>query len=193
MSDNMLPLYNTKTFSDVFPTFEKFQNCFDNDFQSYAKNCIPSDNLKTLYWLLFARYGSNPIVNSTVNLFKAKLVANTFQKGPTWVKRLSLQESLRNLSDDDLLSGARTILNRALHPETEPGTNTAEELAYINQQDVSKVRRSKIDAYSYLNDVLKNDVTEEFLNSYAKLFSKFVSPTISRIYENDIDEEEENS
>lgn len=187
----MLPMYNTKNFTEIFPTFESFKDCFDNDFQSYAKDCIDADSLKTLYWLLFARYCSNPIVNYTVNLFKAKLVANTFQKGPTWVKRLSLQNSLRNLTDEDLLSGAKTIFNRALHPQTEPGTDTGEYLSYINAQDVSKIKRSKIDAYAYLNDVLKNDVTEEFIDSYAKLFSKVVSPTITRIYENDIEDDEE--
>ena len=190
----MLPQYNTKTFSQVFPDFETFKNCFDNDFGSYAKDCISSDSLETLFWLLYAKYCNNPIVNYSINQFKAKLVANTFQKGPTWERRLSNQAAIRNLTDSDLLTGARTIFNRALHPETEPGTDTDTELTYINSQDVSKQRRSKLDAYSYLHDILKTDITEDFLRSYAKLFSKFVSPTVEFIYENDeveIQEDEE--
>ena len=187
----MLDQYNTKLFTEVFPTFDSFKNCFDNDFQAYAKDCIPETNLKALYWLLFARYGYNPIINLTENLFKAKVVAITYQKGPTWVKRLDLQKSLRDLTEADLLSGAKTILNQAQHDETEPGTDTDTELTYINAQNVSKIKRSKIDAYSFLNDVLKNDVTEEFIQSYAKLFSKFVTPNIQWIYENLVDEDEE--
>lgn len=184
----MLPQYNKKLFAGIFPDFASFKKCFDEEFDTYAKDCIPATNLKTLYWILFARYGYNPIANLTVDVFKAKLVAITYQKGPTWVKRLDLQKSLRDLTDSDLLSGAKTIINRAQNDQSEPGTDTDEELAYINAQDVSKIKRSKLDAYSYLNDVLKNDVTEEFIDSYAKLFSKFVTPDITAIY---VDEEEE--
>lgn len=188
----MLPQYNTKIFTDIFPDFNSFKNCFDNDFDSYAKDCIPSDYLKKLYWLLFSRYGFNPIINLTVDLFKAKVVAITFQKGPTWVRRLQIQSDLRDLTDDELISGAKTILNKAMHDETEPGTDTDTELTYINAQDVSKIKRSKIDAYSYLNDVLKTDVSQEFIDSYAKLFSKFATPNITFIYVDEEEEEEDN-
>ena len=185
----MLPMYNTKTFADVFPTFDSFKSVFDNDFDKYAKDCISATSLKTLFWILYSRYCDNPIVNYSIINFKAKIVSLTYQKGPTWERKLALQKDLRDLSESDLLTGARTIFNRAQHDEGEPGTDTDIELTYINAQDVSKQRRSKLDAYSYLQDVLKTDVTEEFIKSYAKLFSKFVSPTVTRIYENDIEED----
>ena len=188
--DTMLPMYNTQTFAEVFPNFLEFKYAFDNLFDSYAKNCISSTSLRTLYWLLYSRYCDNPIVNYTVVNFKAKIVGITYAKGPTWERKLALQKTLRELSEADLLAGARTLFNRAMHDATEPGTNTDEELDYINAQDVSKQRRSKLDAYSYLQDILKTDVTEDFIKSYSKLFSKFVTPTITRIYVNDIDEEE---
>jgi len=187
----MLPRFDTKLFSDVYPTFDEFKESFDSDFDSYAKDCITANSLRTLYYILYARYGNNPIVNRTEDIFKAKLVAITFQKGPTWERKLALQKSLRDLTESDLLAGARTLINRAVHPETTPGTDTDEELSYINGQDVTKQKRSKLDAYSYLNDVLRNDVTEEFIQSYAKLFSKFVSPNITRIYENEIEDDTE--
>ncbi len=185
----MLPMYNTKTFSQIFPTFASMKKVFDEDFDMYAKDCITANSLKALYWLLFARYGGNPIASLSENIFKAQLVSNTFQKGPTWERKLALQKSLRDLSEAELLVGAKTIFNTAAHDETEPGTNTDEELAYINSQSVNKRSRGKLDAYSYLADVLKNDVTEEFVRSFAYLFSKFVSPNVTRIYENDIEEE----
>ena len=187
--DNMLPMYNTKTFSQIFPDFTSFKNCFDNDFDKYAKDCISETSLKTLYWLLYSRYGENPIVNLSEVIFKSKMVANTFQKGPTWERKLNLQKDLRDLTESDLLTGAKTIFNKALHDEGEPGTDTDTELTFINAQDVSKMRRSKLDAYSFLQDVLKTDVTEEFISSYAKLFSRFVSPTNTRIYVNDEEDE----
>lgn len=188
---DMLPRFNNKLFSQIFPDYASFKYVFDNLFDNYAKDCITDTSLKTLYWLLYSRYGYNPIVNQSEILFKAKIVAITFQKGPSWERKLTLQKSLRDLTESDLLSGAKTIFNRALHPETEPSTDTDEYLNYLNSQDVSKMKRSKLDAYGYLQDLLKTDVTEEFISSYAKLFSKFVSPSITRIYENDIEEEEE--
>ena len=187
-------MYNTKTFSQIFPTFASMKKVFDEDFDMYAKDCITANSLKALYWLLFARYGENPIASLSENIFKAQLVSNTFQKGPTWERKLALQKSLRDLTEAELLVGAKTIFNTAEHPETEPGTDTDTELTYINAQDVSKQRRSKLDAYSYLQDILKTDITEDFIRSYSKLFSKFVSPTVEWIYENeevDIQEDEE--
>lgn len=187
----MLPQYNTQLFKQIYPDFDSFKHDFDEEFGGYAKDCISATSLKTLYWMLFARYGSNPIVNLTPNIFRSKIVSITFQKGPTWERKLALQKTLRDLSDEDLLAGAKTIFNRAFHDEEAPSTNTTEETPFINAQDVSKQRRSKLDAYSYLQDVLRTDVSEDFLQSYKNLFSKFVSPTITRIYINDIEEEEE--
>ena len=186
----MLPMYNTKIFSDIFPTFNDFKKVFDDDFDSYAKDCISATSLKTLYWLIYAKYANSPISNYNEKQFKSQIVAITYEKAPTWERKLALQKTLRELTDADLLQGARTILNRALHPDSAPGTDTDTELNYISAQDVSKHRRSKIDAYSYLQDVLKNDVSSELIRSYAKLFSRFVGPTITRIYENDVDEDE---
>ena len=190
MSD-MLPMYDTETFAQILPDFDSFKKLFDEEYDQYAKDCITSPSLNKLYWLLYARYADNPIVNRSVERFKAKLVAITFQKAPTWEKKLGVQSTLRGLTEAELQTGARTIFNRALHPETEPGTDTDTELSYINTQDVSKQKRSKLDAYSYLMDVLRTDVTEELIQSYAKLFTKFVSPNVTRIYENIISEEEE--
>lgn len=185
----MLPMYNTKTFSQILPDYATFKELFDDEFDKYAKDCISANSLKSLYWLLYARYCDNPIVNLSENNFKAKIVAITYAKGPAWERKLALQKSLRELSDDDLLAGAKTIFNRAMHDETEPGTDTDTELTYINAQDVSKHKRGKLDAYSYLMDVLRNDVTEEFIREFAKLFSKFVSPNVTRIYVTDLEEE----
>lgn len=187
----MLPMYNRQTFSDIFPDLDSFKDCLLNDFDGYAASSISNDEKKTLYWLLYARYGNNPITNNSVAQFKAKMVAIVFAKGPTWAKKVELQKSLRLLNDDDLRAGAVSIYNTALNPETAPSTQDTDELEYVNSQNVSKHKRSFLDAYSFLQDLLKNDVTEEFIKSFAILFSRFVGPMRVRIYENDLPEEEE--
>lgn len=187
----MLPMYDTKTFNQVFPEWDDFKNMFDNDFGAYAKDVIEEESLNTLYWLLYARFGNTHMTNQSVNQFKAKLVAIVFQKGPSWERNLNLQKSIRTLTDDELRAGAVSIYNTAANPETGPGTESTEELGFVNSQNVSKHKRSKLDAYSYLQELLRTDVTEVFISSFSILFSKFARPIVTAIYENDIDEEEE--
>lgn len=193
----MLPMYDTKTFSQIFPDVEGFKLTLSTDFGGYAANAISNDNQESLYWLLFARYGNTHICNLSVNQFKAKLVAIIFQKGPSWQRNMALQKSIREMTEDDLKAGAIAIYNTSANPETAPGPQATEEIGYVNAQNVSKHKRSKLDAYSYLQELLRNDVTEEFINSFKVLFSKFARPIVTRIYENDIeidegDEENEN-
>lgn len=190
----MLPMYDTKTFNQVFENVESFKDMIANDFGSYAANVITEVNQEKLYWLLYARYGNTHICNLSVNQFKAKLVAIIFQKGPTWQKELSLQETIRTLTEEDLREGAKAIYNMAANPETAPGPEATEEIGYVNTQNVSKHKKSKLDGYSYLMELLKNDVTESFILSFRVLFSKFARPIRTAIYENEIeieDEEEE--
>lgn len=186
----MLPMYNRQIFSDIFPDVESFKKCLSDEFDGYAKSALTDDNKTVLYWLLFARYGNNPITNNTVNQFKAKMVSIVFSKGPSWEKNLDIQSKIRSLSDEELRKGAVNIYNQALHPETSPGTGTTEELDYINQQNVNKHKRSAMDAYSFLMDLIKTDVTEVFIKAFSGLFSRFVGPMRVDIYENDLPEEE---
>lgn len=186
----MLPLYDTKTFSQVFETVDSFKDTVTNEFDGYAAQALTEESLTRLYWLLFARYGQSHMVNFSENQFKAKLVSIIFAKGPTWQKNLQLQKSIRDLTDDDLRAGAISIYNTAANPEVAPGTNTDTELNYINSQNVSKHKRSKLDAYSYLQELLRLDVTEEFISAFRVLFSKFARPKTTRIYENEVEIDE---
>lgn len=187
----MLNMYETKTFSQVYPDLDDFKKNVKEDYSEYAKNALTDANLTSLYYMLYAKYGNTPMINLSEEVFKAKIVSTIFQKGPTWQRKLKLQEDIRSLTDDELKLGATTILNQALHPEDAPGTGTTDELGYINQQNVSKHKRSKLDAYAFLMDLLKTDVTESFLDSFKPLFSKFVDPDITHIYISEEEQEEE--
>lgn len=187
----MKPLYDTKTFNQVFEKEEDFTSMLSSEFGGYASNALTSEYKTSLYWLLFARYGNTHITNMTVNQFKAKLVAIIYQKGPSWERNLKLQKDIRNLSEADLRAGAISIYNTAANPETAPGTQATDEIAYVNSQNVSKHKRSIIDAYSYLQELLRSDVTEAFISSFSVLFSKFARPIVTRIYENEIEVEDE--
>ena len=93
----MLDMYETKTFSQVYPELDDFTKNVKEDYSEYAKNALTDDNLTALYFMLYAKYGNTPMINLSEEIFKAKVVSTIFQKGPTWQRKLKLQEDIRAL------------------------------------------------------------------------------------------------
>ena len=179
---NLLPQYNTKLFTDIYETVNDF--CYD-----YQHVGIPTtisvNNAMTLYYLLYAKYGNSPIANLDENQFKYKLFSIVFMYGPAWEKRLDIQNEIKNLSADDLLQGAKAIHKHAFNPGTEP---SPDDLNYVNEQNVTRYEKSKMDAYGQLWSLISSDVTAEFLNKFNICFKKFVKPANPLIYVTDEEE-----
>lgn len=163
--------YNTKTFVDVWNNVNAFVVDYNNN---GVKTTISEDDVRTLYYLLYARYGNNPIANNDVNQFRYKVYSIIYQFGPTWVKRLEIQERLRNLSDEELLIGSKAIYNRAFNPDERPSTKALEELDRINEQNTTNYKKSKMEAYATLWEALRTDVSTYFLDKFAVCFKQFV-------------------
>ena len=165
--------FRTRTFADIFTDVDVFK-------EDYNNNGIPvsiSDvNLTTLYYLLYARYGNSNIASSDETQFKYKLFSTIFMYGPAWQKRLEIQKNLMNLTVDEMTKGSTAIYNSALNPAQTPSTQTTEELNYINQQNTTKYRKSKLEGYAALYSLIETDVTEEFIGKFKKLFITVVEP-----------------
>ena len=175
--------YDTRKFADIFPSYSDFETEYkDCELFSYDSEGNPGANtlkitsLKNLYYLLYAAYGNSSVANFDENQFKYKMWSTIFMYGPAWERRLEVQNVLRNLDESELMKGSRQIVNMAANPATEPSTVDTDELSYVNNQNVSKYVRSKIDAYQYLDSVLKTDVSKEFIDKFKKLFIIFVQP-----------------
>lgn len=177
--------YRTKTFNDIYGSVETFLTDY-NSVGIPAK--ISQDSATTLYYLLYARYGNDSIINSDENQFKYKLFSLIFQYGPTWEKKLDIQDKLRALADSELTKGTTAIHNSALNPGTEPTTQSLEELPYINSQNTTIYKKSKIEGYSNLLLLLESDVTETFLKKFSKLFITILEPREPLWYETEIEE-----
>lgn len=134
------------------------------------------DNCEILFAMLFARYGNSPIANLDVEQFKYKVYMTIFEYGPNWEKELEYQEKLRNLTEDEIMQGAKAIYNHAYNDGTAPGTGTLEELDYLNEQNTSSNKKSKMAAYAELLSLLRSGASEYFLNQFKKLFSAVVAP-----------------
>lgn len=175
----MIPQYNTIKFTDAYEDVSEFLT-------DYANVGIPTtitlDNARTLYYLLYARYGNSPIANNDINQFKYKLFSIIFQYGPSWEKKLEIQDKIRNLSEDELMTGTKVINNHAYNPGDMPGTAALEELNYINSQNTQNYKKSKSDAYMTLWTMLATDVSEDFIRRFEVLFKQFVLPEETYIY-----------
>ena len=166
------------TFTDIYDNVEDFVNdyktsglCIDsNGDPDKISIKISDDSATTLYYVLYAEYGNSSIRNWDETQFKYKLFSTIFMYGPSWEKRLEVQAKLRALKEDELTLGAKQIFNHSYNPSTAPSTDTLDELKTINDQNVTKNQRSKLDAYNLLLSLLETDVTNEFLNKFKPLF-----------------------
>ena len=165
--------YTTPTFSEIYENATEFVNSYKAS-PLYLSE-LTDANLTIIYNLLLARYGETPIYNKTADIFKVKFYSLIYQYAPTWQKKLSIQTTLRGLSESELIVGTTTIYNRASNPETAPTTETLDELTYINDQNTQKFKRNKSQAYSELYQLLRDDITEDFIRRFKILFRNIVA------------------
>lgn len=182
-----------ETFDDIFPSLDDFKTEYTNcklPLTEYFGD-VSSEQVSTLYYLLYGKYGNSTIASDDETRFKYSLFSIVFQYGPTWVEQLKLQKEIRNLTLQELQTGSKAIYNTALNPNIAPSTNTLEELPYINQQNTTNYAKSKAGAYEIKMNLLSSDVTEKFLVKFRKLFLKIVQPTVPLWYITDETEENE--
>ena len=184
----MIPQYNTKLFTEVWEEVNDF--IYDYNHLPTGMKVMKQDlsTITTLYYLLYAKYGNNPIANLDENQFKYKVFSIIFAKGPAWEKKLSIQEGLRALTESDIIKGGKAIYNNASNPGESPTTSTTEELTYINNQNTTNYVKSKMEGYAQLMSLLEDDVTTRFVNEFKRCFKIFVQPERTFLYEETEDE-----
>lgn len=200
--NSMLPRYDTKLFCEIYDNAEDFLDDYKAsglyDAVSvgtppvlHLNNSLSDQEATILFYLLYAKYGNNPIANYDENQFKYKIFATIFQYGPAWSKKLDIQKKVRELTEEDIRLGSKAIYNHAYNPSTSPSTATLEELQAINEQNTTNYKKSKLEAYTALWDLVVSDVSEAFLKKFEKLFKQFISPERTWIYQTDEDEEDD--
>lgn len=171
--------YRTRKFSDIWPSLDAF-------LKDYQESAIPQKlktaDATTLYYLLYARYGNSSIANSDENQFKYKVFSTIYIGGATWAKKQEIQDKLREMTEDEILAGSKAINNHAYNPQTAPTTDTVEELDYINEQNTTKYKKSKLDGYAMLWAILNDGVTEKFLREFRYHFLVVVEPQLPLWY-----------
>lgn len=188
--NRMLPQYDTILFTDVWDDVADFKTDFaGSPFTGSIKATSP-DNVSIVFYLLYARYGNNPIANNDVDQWKMKIFSVMYQYGPSWEKRLDIQAKLRALTDNDIMKGTEATHNHANNPSTEPGTDDPYHLDYINDQNVTIYKKPKMEAYAQLWDLIDTDVTEEFIQRFKSCFKTFVAPEKPLLFVSEDEEED---
>lgn len=167
----MSKMYWNETFLEIYPDLIGFKN----DYETIGTNFHPSINLtdeqlSTIYYLLVSRYGSDPIANRTLTIFKTKLFALIYSYAPIFLKKREIQDKLRSLTEDELRLGSKQIYNHAFNPSNQPSTASLEELDYINDQNTATNKKGKTDAYMVLWSMLSSNEVEDFLRKFRVLF-----------------------
>lgn len=171
--------YRQRTFAENYEDITTFMA----DYKSIGiPPTISDQTATTLYYLLYSRYGNSTVASSDTTRFKYQLFSTIWQYGPAWEKRLEIQEKLRGLSENEILAGSKQIYNHAQNPSTDPDIDTDMELQYINDQNVTKNKKGKLEGYALLWQILVSDVTEQFLTKFNKLFLTVVQPELPLWY-----------
>lgn len=179
--------FRNRKFTDVWNNASSFVA----EYQSNGIGTTISENsARTLFYLLYAHYGNSTIASSDESRFKYQLFSIVFAYGPTWEKRLEVQNALRELDLDALIQGTTQINNQALNPGSAPSTQATQELEAINAQYVTKYRKDPATAYATLLDLLETDVTMEFINRFKRLFLRIVQPELPLWYSTTINTED---
>lgn len=166
--------FRTRTFADIFNNAEEFKTTYE---QCELPNLLRDENsITTIYYLLYAKYGNAPIASSDEERFKYAVFSIIFMYGPSWEKRLEIQNKVRGLTEADIIAGGKAIYNSALNPSGAPSTGSTEELNTINQQNTTNYKKSKLEAYATLMSLIRTDVTEEFIGKFKNLFLKILAP-----------------
>lgn len=186
MWNNLYTNLMNKKFSDIYGDAETF-------IADYKTIPIPQTitemEATTLYYLLYGRFGNSTISSSDENRFKYNLFGTIFSYAPAWARKVSLQDSLRKLTDDELRAGSSAKHNHAFNPSSQPTTDIIKE---INEQNTTDYQKDKMSAYGMLDSLLATDVTQSFLDKFKKLFRTGVVLGVPLWYVTENKEDENN-
>lgn len=195
---SMYGYYRTRTFGQIFPDSTTFEDFYENcgipatlypgtvkvegvDTPTEYKNY----DIESIYALLCSEYFGAHINFASEDWFKLKLMQTIFSYGSTWQREMVLQDNLKNLSDENLLKGAKAIYNHASHPSQAPDTQYLEDLPYIDDQNTTNWKKEPLRAYSEVLSVLNDRLTKEFILKFKKLFIKFIYPNGTEFFESE--------
>lgn len=186
--------FDNITFSDLWTTSDDFIEAYKGTGlpQTYSNSdgstgtYVDDETLNLIWLLMVGRFADSTIKPyNTYGAFTIRFMSRIWQHAPAWKKELDIQNKLRSMSLDDgseIYEGSKAIYNTALNPGTQP---SEEELSYINSQNTTKYKKSKLEGLAILTDLMKNDITEQFLRRFDDFFKTIIYSGRTLLYENE--------
>lgn len=186
--DSYYGAYRTRTFADIYPSFEDFNEEYTASALAISFTPEGSDGLtlSQLYYMLYAHYGNSHIAYSDENQFKYYLYSIIYQHGPRVIRKRELQLEMTKIGVEEAMQGGKAIYNHAYNPGTEPSTSTLEELLTINDQNTTNYKKSVVEAVGMLNALIEEDVVDDFIHKFKRLFIKILAPDYPLLYETEV-------
>ena len=184
--------FDNITFSDLWTTADDFIETYKetglpqtyNNSDGTTGTYVDDETLNLIWILMAGRFADSTIKPyNTYGAFKIRFMSRVWQHAPAWKKELDIQNKLRSMSLNDgseIYEGSKAIYNTAMNPGTQP---TEEELNYINSQNITKYKKSKLEGLAILTDLMKNDVTEQFLRRFDDFFKTIIYSGRTLLYE----------
>lgn len=181
--------YRTETFQEVWKSAAEFIEDYKNSEINNSAKLLNQDiftdaELTMIYYLLYSRYANSSHASSDIHQFKYGVFSTIFMYAPTWFKRLEIQKKMRELSIDELREGAIQWSDLAENPGTV--IPAGDLIDGLKSQNVGRSKKSKLQAYAALAELLKTDVSNDFLSKFQRLFIRVVMPDYPLWYENEI-------
>lgn len=175
------PIYLTNTKAKLHYSGDSYSNVmslleimnlpgYDPDDVVIVDPFLTDTTIYLIYYLLYGSYANSHIASTDEFRFKQRLFTIIYQYAPIWLKKQEIQDKLRKLTDDEVIAGTKSIMNRAMHPQTTPSTSSLEEIETIDEQNTIQHKKNKVEAYAVLWDMVSTNVTQEFIDSFKPLF-----------------------
>lgn len=169
---SMIRETNEKTFNEIYQDADTFYK----ESSEYGFNqSIDEDATKTIFYLLTAKYGDCTTLGFTNETrWKMKLFMIIWEFGSEWVRKVNLTDDMRKVTTDEAMDGSKVLVNHSKNPQNKP---TTEELDYIDDQNATKYKKSKIEALEILYSSSHSEFTNAFINRFAVLFNPVLLPS----------------
>lgn len=154
-----------------FEAIFKDENEFNQYLTDYNITLPTGITYQDLYKLFIDKYMNCSIAYDTTEVFKHRFRMVLIDNLNEYARRKAIIDKLYALTDDELIVMNEYIHNYANNPNVSV-TDVFATLPYITQQENSKNKLSKLDAYAnYLNYILPYG-NKEFLQKFDKLFKQ---------------------
>lgn len=168
--------YTTPTFREIYPSYNRF--VYETQkivFPSYTdeNGNVKKFNEKIFNKLLF-KYGGFPILTD-VKTFKERFIEYIASYTIPYLRQLEMQEKIYNIKMENAAEGNGTVQNVSNSPAVQGqfGTETMQEMQFINNQVVYKNKRGIIESTQEIYSSIIASIHEQYLKKFLGLFVKF--------------------